>query len=255
MFRQIGAMKDPLRSGRADQKPSGWGGTNLTAFMEEAYKNRWATFVRKREAFQKLDGIDKCFDTGLSKWTDPTHPISALLFFRSHAAFRAACEHALAGQCSEFYPLARACLEYSAYALHMALTPGLEEVWLKRHDGEAELKEVRANFHNGAVLASIRTRNRHAADVFGELYQQCIDLGAHPNERGVTGSLEIVDREDGGKEFLQIYLHGDGVRLDHTLLVAARVGISALEVVQETFPERFELLGVRHAILNLRSGL
>ncbi len=248
-------MDDALRSGRAEQKPPGWGATNLTAFMEEAYKNRWATFVRKRGAFERLDGIDKCYDAGLSKWTNPDHPIGALLFFRSHAAFRAACEHALAGQCSEFYPQARACLEYAGYALHMATTPGLEEVWLKRHDGEAELKEVRANFHNGAVLASIRRRNRHAADVFDQLYQQCIDLGGHPNERGVTGSLEIIDREDGGKEFLQVYLHCDGLRMDHTLLMAQRVGVCALEVFQEVYPERFELLGVRHDLLRLRQGL
>lgn len=248
-------MADNLKSNRTDEKPPGWGETNLTTFMEEAYKNRWATFVRKRKAFELLDAIDKCFDTGLSKWTDPKHPIAALLFFRSHAAYRAACEHALAGQCSEFYPVARSCLEYSAYALHMAKTPGLEETWLKRHDGEQELKEVRANFHNGNVVKTIERFNRKAAEVFQVLYQQSIDLGAHPNERGVTGSLEINDLPNGNKEFVQIYLHGNDIRLDHTLRFAAQVGVCALEIVQDVFKERFELLGVRYELLKLRQGL
>lgn len=244
-----------LRSGRSDRKPKGWGDSNLTAFLEEAYKNRWATFVNKHEMVLRLTGIDQCFDKALAMWTNPRTPIAAMLIFRTHAAFRSACELAMSGQCSEVYPLARACLEYAAYSLHMAKTPGLEESWLKRHDGEAELREVRKNFASGNVVTSIRACNRKAAEVFEILYQQCIDLGAHPNERGVTGSLEIVDKDDGGKEFLQIYLHGDGVRLDHTLLMVARVGVCALEMVQEVAPARFELLGVRPEILKLRQGL
>jgi uncharacterized protein (DUF433 family) len=45
------------------------------------------------------------------------------------------------------------------------------------------------------------------------LYQQAIDMGGHPNERAITGNMDIVEA-DGRKEFRQIYLHRDGIQLD-----------------------------------------
>ena len=75
-----------------------------------------------------------------------------------------------------------------------------------------------------------------------------------PNEQSVTGSLVINEQND-RKEFLQIYLHGDGLMLDHALKTTAQSGVAALEILQEVFAARFELLGVRAELLELRKGL
>ena len=52
-----------------------------------------------------------------------------------------------------------------------------------------------------------------------------------------------------------MFLHGDGVNLDSGLVDTARVGVCALEAMQNLFGPRYELLGVRSAILDLRRGL
>ena len=116
------------------------------------------------------------------------------------------------------------------------------------------MKAVKREFKIKKVRATIAAANQHTARVFDELYQRSIDFGAHPNERSVTGSMSITD-VDAGKRFDSVYLHGDGLALDHALRATAQAGVCALEILSEVFPARFELLGVRAEVLELRKGL
>jgi hypothetical protein len=236
------------------QTPPSWATDPLSAFLQDAYKNRLATFANKREKYSLLAGLDQCFIDVAKDWLNPQNEVSALLFLRAHAAFRASCEHATSGQVAEVFPMIRTCIEYAAYALHISKTPGLDEVWLRRHDSEQALKAVKSAFHPTVVLKSVEASNRKAAKVFDSLYERSIDMGAHPNERAVTGSLDIVEME-GRRQMLQKYLHGDGIQMDHALQTTAQAGVCALEILQDVFPARFELLGVRHKLLELRKGL
>jgi hypothetical protein len=177
-----------------------------------------------------------------------------MLFLRSHSAFRAACEHATAGQIADAFPALRACLEYAAYALHIVKHPGLEEVWLRRHDNDTAKDRTRSEFVLAKLRDSIGCCNQKAAKIFQDLYQRTIDFGGHPNERSVTGNLRIIEKED-RKEFQQAYLHGDGVALGHTLKTTAQVGLCALEILREIYSPRFDLLGVSERMLKLRKGL
>jgi hypothetical protein len=234
--------------------PSGWGADHLSAFIETAHRNRFATFANKRVWFQRLQGIDDCFMRVAADWLNPMDITTPHLFLRSHAAFRAACAHAMAGQIAETFPMLRSCLEYAGYGLHMHLHPGADETWLRRHDNEAAMKAVKAEFTISSVRASIEKVNRHAAKVFDSLYQRSIDFGGHPNERSVTGNMRMVKLE-GRTEFQQVYLHDDSLMLDHGLKTTAQAGVCALEILQEVFTARFELLGVRVKLLDLRRGL
>jgi hypothetical protein len=239
---------------RVPPPPPGWGADELSAFLETAYQNRYATFVNKKDWFRRLARIDGAFLRITKDWLNPTNLISPLLFFRCHAAYRAACEHALAGQIAESFLQNRACLEYAGYSLHIHKNAGFDELWLRRHDDDASLKAMKAEFLIAKISASIANVNRHTAKVFDDLYQRAIDYGAHPNERSMTGSLAIVERE-GGRELQQIYLHGEGLLLDHALKTVAQTGVCGLEILQEAFAARFELLGVRAELLELRKGL
>lgn len=62
-------------------------------------------------------------------------------------------------------------------------------------------------------------------------------------------------KHDDRSEYEQLYLHGDGLQLDHALRTVMQAGVCALEILQEVFPGRFELLGVRADLLHLRQGL
>lgn len=145
-------------------------------------------------------------------------------------------------------------LGVAGYALHIAKNEPLAHVWLNRHDDDDSLAKAKTAFRVSEIRRTIDSANKKALEVFDLLYQQAIDMGGHANERAISGSLDIVDGEH-GKEFRQQLIHGDGLAMEHALLSCARAGVCALEILQEAFPGRFELLGVRHRILDLRKGL
>lgn len=234
--------------------PPRWGVDELTKYIETAHRNRLATFVKKSGSMQALIRIDACFVKTAKGWTNPTDLITPMLLLRCHSAFRVACEHAMAGQVAEVFPLVRICLEYAAYALHIKNNPDLADIWLRRHDDEAAMKAVKNKFLIAKLVATIAKVDKHAADVFTSLYQNAIDFGAHPNERAITGSL-VIKRENGKIEIQTKYLHDDDSAFDYVLKATTQSGVCALELLAGVFGPRFELLGIKSEILSLRRGL
>jgi len=234
--------------------PPNWGNDSLSKYIQAAHENRFATFVHKKQWFCSLADIDACFVTILHEWLNPSSQVTPLLMIRAHAAYRAACEHALAGQCADVFPAVRVTLEYAGYASYMHLHPNADEVWLKRHDSDAARKEIRRNFTIANMCEAISAKNKAAADAFNTLYQRAIDFGAHPNEQAVTGNMSLAESDE-RIEYKQIYFHGDGNKLEHGLKTVAQTGVCALEIFQDVFPGRFEILGGKYKLLELRKGL
>jgi len=243
-----------LGSDRLCPPPPGWGDDSLSDFLETAYRNRWATFHNKEDWYRRLAEIDECFMRIAKGWTNPQNMVAPLFFLRSHAAYRAACEHALAGQIADVFPQLRACLEYAGYGLHIDRNESLAETWLRRHDDDVAMRAVKNEFQIAKVRTTIRAANQHIEAVFGDLYERSIDFGGHPNERAITGSLKIIEH-DGHKEFQSVYLHDDDLALVHGMKTVAQGGLCALEIFRDVFSARFELLGVTADILELRKGL
>ena len=244
---------------RRPMQPATWGHDTLSEFMAAAHQNRLATFVNKPELYRRLSAIDECFHRIGSGWTMPASDssrfIAVLLFGRAVGAYRAACESALAGQAVDSFVMVRSMLEASAYSLHIERNAELAEVWLRRHDDEAAKGAMLKSFSMAKLVSTIRACDRDGADRFDRLYQDAIDFGAHPNERAVTGSLTVTEEQGSNQRYEQQLLHGDGLALEHALINVARAGVCSLEVLQCAFPARFELLGVRYRILELRQGL
>jgi hypothetical protein len=204
--------------------------------------------------YRKLTAIDRLFATISNGWLNPDDEIGAMLFLRCHSAFRAAAALAAAGQVAECYVMNRALLEYAAYALHLHRNADVRIIWLDRHKDTASMEASRNALSHNKVKKTIEAANRHAAGRFEKLYQWAIDLGAHPNERSVTGNMKIVEGE-GRRETLAIMQHGDGPQLDAALVGTARCGMCALEILQALFNARFEILGINAAMLEVRKGL
>ncbi len=234
--------------------PIGWGEDPLTRYFQDAYRNRWASFVNAPEASRLLLRIDKCYFSILDNWINPEPPIAALLAYRSHSAFRASCEHALAGQTTEVWPTLRVCLEFAAYCLHQAKNPELIEVWLRRHDGASSMEAALRAFTTAKVRATIKAGDPETETVFSQLYQRAIDFGAHPNQKAVTASLSIIHSDD-KVEFNQAYLVGDSLQLQHGLRSIAQAGVCALNILLIAYPSRFSDVGMANEALELRNGL
>lgn len=184
----------------------------------------------------------------------PESEVAAFLLLRCHGAYRAACGATLAGQPVEAFILLRAALEAAGYALHIQRDPSFGVVWLKRHDSADDMKAAKKAFEVRAIKETLAVADRKASAVFDELYQRTIDHGAHPNLHGILGNATIA-QEPGRATLQHILLQGDGLALDHALKSTAQVGVCCLDVLECAFRARFELLGVRHALINLRQGL
>jgi hypothetical protein len=235
--------------------PPGWGSDTLTRYLSWAHQNRFATFDNKKSEFNRLADLDACFEKMLTGWKDPSPPfIAVLLFIRGHSALRTACENAMAGQIAETFTKLRSCLEYGAYALHIKRTPGGDETWLRRHDNEAAMKQMKSEFTIAKVRATIAQIDTKLAPIFADLYDRTIDFGAHPNERAVSGSA-LVTKRPGSTILSQLYLHTDGLQLKHGLRSAAQVSVCALSLLQQGYPERFHSLGLDTDLASLRQGL
>lgn len=242
------------QSPMSEKPPPGWGDDPLTRFLEDAYKNRWASFANKPSALKLLVRIDGCYATVLADWANPRPALAAMLAYRSHAAFRASCEHALAGQAADVWPSLRACLEFSAYCLHLAKNPDLSEIWLGRHDDDDAMGALLKAFTAAKIKATVKASDRKIEAVYAHLYQRAIDFGAHPNERSVTSSLRII--EGAGKtEYVQSYLVGDGLALEHGLKSVAQAGVCALNILHVAYPARFAEVGMPDEPFALREGL
>lgn len=234
--------------------PPRWGDDRLSSFVDQAFKNSLASFVQKHARFAVLERVDQNFLRIGENLINPPDLFGALLLLRAHSAFRGACRLSMSGQVPDAFPILRACLEYSLYALHINTTPALGEVWLRRHDDAASLRRVRQEFTNAAVMATLRNRDANLFPIIDQLYERSIDFGAHPNERAITGSMAI-ERQPGRVEIQQIYLHGDSLSLDHGLKTTAQVGLGSLCIFQHIFLERFRLLGIQDMLDQLRREL
>ena len=78
-----------------------------------------------------------------------------LFFYRSHAAYKAACGTSMAGQAPETFVLLRSCLEYSGYALLLHMDADLATVWLRRHQNADALRKMRKEFQGARVQQAI----------------------------------------------------------------------------------------------------
>ena len=141
-------------------------------------------------------------------------------------------------------------LEQGGYAILINRKPELEEVWWNRHESDAARKKVPGEFSLAKIKDSIASSDPGLSGIFCTLYERTIDFGAHPNEMSVTSGIRIEE-----KEINLIYLHGDVLVLDHSLLTVAQVGVCVLLIFQEIFREQFELLGVSSELLKLRKSL
>jgi len=179
----------------------------------------------------------------------PFYPMNFML--RAHSAYRAGIGAVMGGQLYESQALLRLCLEHAAYGFYIGADKDRMERWLRRGDSDATRKAVRKEFHNDKIRAHIEGQAPVLCRQYDYLYSQLIELGAHPNEQGYSLHSTIT-KEGGDTQFNALYLQGDGLNLDLSIRTAAQVGLWPLLVMQLLYRERYELLGIREELEELR---
>lgn len=233
-------------------RPLGWGSDPLTAFIEAARQQQFATFVNMAAFHKAVVEFDACFVKATENLTNPQDILGAIFFTRAHAAYRAACGTAMATLLPEAFVLLRSCLEYSGYALHVHDHPQLGPTWLGRNDDTEGLKAMKKAFQGVAVQKTITAKDRRLGEVYSELYERTIDFGGHPNLRGVLTNARLVET-DKKREIQSVYLHANETAVAHSLKTAAQIGLCSLHIFQHLFAARFQLLGLRNELMRLRN--
>jgi len=234
--------------------PPRWAEDPLSEFIQDSFKNIFASFVQKKRQFfllLKVDAVYRGISGNLDDFEDPFAPT---FHHRSHSAFLASCRLSMSGQAAETFPQLRSCLEYALYGLHIHENPPLAEVWMRRHQSKESRNKVRQSFSHVNVMKTLRDRDNALHKSLSDLYQRTIDFGGHPNERAVSSSSER--RQEGNTIVVQNqFLHEDSVTLDHALRTTAQVGLGSLLVFQLIFNERFDILDLRETIEFLKREL
>jgi hypothetical protein len=135
---------------------------------------------------------------------------------------------------TDAFPLQRSCLEYAGYAKLVTVEPELARLWLQR---DQNLAEVRKKFSNRAVRESIEKDDAALAKIYQALYELSIDFGAHPNEKGVLGSVVPGSPATGTMQVT--ILPGDSLQLWHGLKNCGRIGICSLKIFNLIFGDHF----------------
>ena len=235
--------------------PEKWGDDRLSSFIENAAGNTHATFANLKAEWGKLEEIDELFQRIVDHLDNPSDLVGAIFLPRAHSAYRGAVRLAVSGQLPEAYSVLRTCLEWGLYALSMREDPSDAEVWLRRHEDEDSKRRVRQRFQIARMMDLLAARSNHIGTIVRELYERCIDFGAHPNELALTTNGSISRGPEGQHVFEAIYLAelSDALRL--AIRTTAQIGIGVLGIFRLLFPERFDLLGVTARLEVARAGL
>jgi hypothetical protein len=237
--------------------PEGWGQDPLSAFIETARQNTFATFANLKAIYGRLRDIDLLFvkaTANLHGLRDDAALLPATFLLRAHFSYRGACRLVLSGQIPEAYMVLRGSLENSLYGLFLHTHSEKAETWLRRHDDDASKKKVRDEFKIGPMLALLESKDAATGKAVQDLYDRTIDFGAHPNELAFTSNAR-VEHTDTARRFDLNCLAGDSPALRLGLKSAAQSGVGSLRIFRLVFRERFELLGIPPAVEAVSQGL
>lgn len=234
--------------------PSGWGADDITAFIDNARLNSFATYANLRPEYAKVAEVDGVFRKLIGSLLNTKDWFAAFFLLRAHSAFLAGSHLAMSGQAAETHASLRLCLENGLYGLYLAKNPSSRETWLRRHDSEQATRRVRDEFMIRSLLDTLRAMDGKEAAVAEQLYERCIDYGAHPNERALTLSLKTETGQD-TVDFRIVYQTEDPMMFRACLKTAAQVGVSVLGIFRLVFKERFDLTGLTDELNRAREGL
>jgi len=234
--------------------PPGWGDDQLSAFIDKALENVYATFHNLKPQYNLLKNIHLVFDSIVHNLDRSPDWFASFFLFRSHSAFLAGVRLALSGAIPESYMVLRGCLENAFYGFYVHGNQRRQETWLRRHDDHKSKAKMRGEFTIRNVLDFLKTRNDNLFKVSSELYDRTIDFGAHPNEKAFFSVMK-QEKNRSKITFDSAYLIGNEPALQLVIKSSAQIGICSLLIFQIIYQKRFEILGLSDRINQLKQAL
>ena len=222
-----------------------WGKTYLTNFLHSADRNTRITYLKLMGYFEMLESVGDIFKAALDNvgYLDGSSGVIALLLGGACRNYLAAVRLSSSGQLTESYAQLRACIEDALYAFNIYRAPELARTWLDRHKGEKSRKDSLNSFKPGTILNELTLTNQSLGKNIKREYENCIDYGAHPNERSVTPNLTFT----GSGISVALLNTTEGI-FQACLLTCVRCGVEAIEVFKMIYPDDFKKFNVEQRI-------
>src|SRR5262245_46279549 len=150
--------------------PGGWGGDEVTAFIDNARLNSFATYANLRAEYGKVSEVDIVFRKLVEYLFNTKDWFAAFFLLRAHSAFLAGGHLAMSGLAAETYASLRLCLENGLYGLYLSRNPGSRETWLRRHESEQAKQRVKSEFTIRNLFDTLRSLDNQEAAVAHQLY-------------------------------------------------------------------------------------
>lgn len=227
--------------------PERWGKSELTQFFELLEDQIIATFAGMPMWFEALERVDNSLTGNASRMfheIDKDRRTAAMLYIRSFGTFRAAARLGLSGQLFESTVLTRSVIESAMYAWACGFSESHRRAWADRSNGDKERKAAKKAFHWNSLNELLASVDAGLAAEAAKQYLEAIDFGAHPNEQGVTLSVDVT-AIDGDKRVSvdTIYAHGP-----QAIQLAALGLLRAMHLVYRllfiTISDRLRILGI-----------
>jgi hypothetical protein len=231
-----------------------WGQSPLTEFLKSADENTKITFLQQRGFFELLDSLAELLWKASREVSYHDIPgfVVCLLFYRCIGSFFAAIRLASAGQLAECYAQLRVCLESAVYMFAIHKEPALADAWINRHDDEKSHELCQRSFRIGELFKMVASDNKSIHAEAKALYDQCIDLGGHPNERSLTVNIKLSRAER--KMALEL-LNTEPTPFQVCLANCCLVGLSAAKILGLVFVSQFAKVNADLRIANVRKQL
>jgi len=237
-----------------------WEADPLSRFLSDAQRNERVSALKLPGVYALLQRVHALFRR-VAEITEKEHNAALLptrfLMARAGAAWLAAVRLGMSGQVVEAYQVARAVVEDAWYTLHLAKDPNPPrrvETWLRRDEDAAAKGRCKNEFTVANVRATHAALDPAAEAALHVLYERTIDLGAHPNERGVLAAMTRNGTEQEGI-FRVVFLADSPVQIAVALKTAVEAAVGALKAFRLIFPERFAIMSVDHDIEELVAAL
>lgn len=239
-----------MKNNTTHQRPLGWGSDSLSSFMIMAEENGYATFQNAKPYYEKLSKIHDIFKKAIDAMYNSSSWFELLLFIKAHSAFLAASRLGIATQVVEASPLIRVIIENSLYGFFLHKHPEYSKTWLKRHESAETKKEVKKIFIVKTMLDTLKSADQTLGQIAEKLYDQSIDYGAHPNEKGLTMTLKYTE-SDSHVQYDVMHLTDNPVAIAFCLKFIAQSAVLCLKILELILPERFRITGLDIEINNI----
>jgi hypothetical protein len=227
--------------------PADWHQFPLTAMMTLMEQAAYATFANCRDAVQPLLEIDFLLteDSDALLIGASGLPFASVgLFMRMLLGLRAAARLVFAGQQYEARAVLRSSLECSVYAWALSCDPALGNIWVNRDSDFRTRKAARKAFGWTRLLKHLTATSPRLGHITDEVYDELIDLGAHPNPGGLIGSAWLHSAPDGSTHMWSSQGGGSPESLRSGLREQLRLTFVCFELLRISLPQRMAASGI-----------